>query len=129
MKATEILMAEHRVIETVLTTLETAAGRLEDGQAVRPGLFVDATAFVKGFADGCHHKKEEGVLFRAMADNGLPVEEGPIGVMLAEHERGRAYTRALREAAQRLEAGDASARAAVIANATRVRQSAAPAHR
>ena len=117
MKATDILSAEHRVIEGVLDTLETAAGRLEKGQEIRPGLFVEATDFVKGFADGCHHKKEEGVLFASMAEHGMPVGGGPIAVMLAEHEQGRQYTRALRAAAQKLEAGDRSAQAAVVQNA------------
>ncbi|MGE5602975.1 MAG: hemerythrin domain-containing protein, partial [Nitrososphaerales archaeon] len=65
MQATDILMEEHRVIERVLTSLERAAVRLDNGEAVRPGFFVDAADFVKGFADGCHHKKEEGVLFTA----------------------------------------------------------------
>jgi len=116
MKATEILMEEHRVIERVLDALEKAAQRLETGQ-MRPGFFVDAAEFIKGFADGCHHKKEEGVLFVAMTAHGIPQQGGPIGVMLAEHEQGRAFTRGMREAAQKLEAGDGSAREAVLANA------------
>ncbi len=117
MKATDILSEEHRVIERVLTALEIAAQRLEQGQAIRPGFFTDAADFIKGFADGCHHQKEEGVLFKAMVAGGLSEQSGPIAVMLAEHEQGRAYTRAMREAAQRLAAGDSSARGAVIGNA------------
>ncbi len=117
MKATDILMEEHTVIERVLTTLEIAAGRLEQGRAVRPSFFSDAADFIKGFADGCHHKKEEGVLFKAMVASGLPADGGPIPVMLDEHEQGRAYTRGMREAANRLAAGDESARADVIFNA------------
>ena len=117
MKATEILMAEHRVIERVLTALERAAARMERDQTTRPGFFLDAADFIKGFADGCHHRKEEGVLFKTMAANGMPTQGGPIGVMLAEHEQGRAYTRAMRAAAERLAAGDASARREVIQNA------------
>jgi hemerythrin-like domain-containing protein len=73
MKATEILMEEHRVIEGVLKTLETAAQYLEMGLPVRPGLFLEAADFVRGFADGCHHKKEEQVLFKSMALYGVPV--------------------------------------------------------
>ena len=117
MKATEILMDEHRVIERVLTSLETAAAQLEAGRPVRPGFFIQACDFIKGFADGCHHRKEEGVLFPAMIEQGLPREVGPVAMMLNEHEQGRAFTRGLRAAAERLEAGDASARSAVIANA------------
>ena len=117
MQATDILMSEHRVIERVIATLETAAARLEKGQEVRPGFFLDATDFIKGFADGCHHKKEEGVLFQSMAEAGVPVEGGPIGMMLHEHEEGRAFTAGMRKAAQALQNGDASASAAVVQNA------------
>ena len=117
MKATQILMEEHRVIERVIGSLEKAAQRMEQGADVRPGFFVEASQFIKGFADGCHHKKEEGVLFKAMVEHGLPAEGGPVGVMLVEHEMGRTYTRGMHEAAQQLEAGDSAARAQVIRNA------------
>lgn len=117
MKATEILMSEHRVIERVIAALEAAANRLADDQAVRPGFFIDAADFIKGFADGCHHRKEEGVLFTTMSDYGVPVQGGPIGVMLADHEQGRVYTRGMRQAAEAVEAGDTAARSAVIVNA------------
>jgi hemerythrin-like domain-containing protein len=52
-----------------------------------------------------------------MIANGMPGQGGPIGVMLAEHEQSRAYTRAMHAAAQRMAAGDAAARREVIANA------------
>jgi hemerythrin-like domain-containing protein len=117
MKATDILMEEHTVIERVLTVLDTAALQLEQGRTVRPGFFIDAADFIKGFADGCHHKKEEGVLFTALIANGMPSQGGPIGVMLAEHAQGRIYTRAMREAAQKLADGDPSARGDIVRNA------------
>ncbi len=117
MIATDILMAEHRVIERVIGALETASNGLEAGQVIRPGFFLDAAEFVKGFADGCHHRKEEGVLFPSMNAQGVPVEGGPIGMMLFEHEQGRQYIRGLREAAQRLEAGEAAAQQEVVQNA------------
>lgn len=105
MIATDILMSEHRVIERVIAALETAARKIEQGQPVRPGFFIDAADFIKGFADGCHHRKEEGVLFIAMSEAGVPVQGGPIGVMLSDHEQGRLFTRGMREAAQQLEQG------------------------
>ena len=117
MKATQILMEEHRVIERVLAALETGAQRLEQGEGIRAGFFLDAADFIKGFADGCHHKKEEGVLFKAMVTSGLPAENGPIAVMLADHEQGRAYTRAMRQAAQKLELGDHAARGEIVRSA------------
>lgn len=117
MKATQILMDEHRVIERVIAALERGAQLLQAGKPVRPGFFIEAAEFIKGFADGCHHKKEEGVLFISMSEHGVPVQGGPIGVMLAEHEQGRIYTRGMREAAQRLETGDTSASSEVAQNA------------
>ena len=117
MKATEILMSEHRVIERVITSLEAGAARLENGAAIEPAFFLDAADFIKGFADGCHHHKEEGVLFKAMVDYGMPSNGGPVGMMLMEHEQGREFTRGMRAAAIRLQSGDTTARAEVIQNA------------
>jgi hemerythrin-like domain-containing protein len=117
MQATEILMQEHEVILRVIGALEIETDRLAAGQDVRPGFFLDAADFIKGFADGCHHKKEEGVLFEAMAAAGLPKQSGPIDVMLTEHEQGRVFTRGMRDAAARLAAGDGTARGEVVHNA------------
>jgi hemerythrin-like domain-containing protein len=108
-KATEILSSEHRVIERVLNVLETAATRLDAGVKVRPGFFIDSADFIKNFADGCHHRKEEGVLFKSLVANGMSDQTGPVAVMLADHEQGRVFTRAMRVAAERYQAGDASA--------------------
>ena len=41
----------------------------------------------------------------------------PWGVMLAEHEMGRQYTRALRSAAEEMQAGEASAKQKAIQSA------------
>ncbi len=106
MKATEILMEEHRVIERVLNSLEIAATRVSSGQEVPADFFLKAADFIQGFADGCHHKKEEGVLFVSLVAHGMPKETGPVAVMLAEHEQGRRFTRAMRDGAERLLAGD-----------------------
>jgi hemerythrin-like domain-containing protein len=114
MKATEILIEEHQVITRVLDALESAADNAAQGQAVSPAFFIDAAEFIKGFADGCHHRKEENVLFKAMAESGVPVQGGPVGVMLYEHEQGRQLTATMRQAAIRWQAGDESARPAVI---------------
>lgn len=117
MKATQTLMDEHRVIERVLTALEIAAGRLEQGEEIRPAFFTNAALFIKNFADGCHHHKEEGILFIAMNEAGMSSESGPLAVMLAEHVQGREFTAAMREAAEAWEKGNQRARGAVVQNA------------
>ena len=106
MKATEILMEEHQVISRVLDSLEIASQE----PATSPNFYLDAAEFIKGFADGCHHRKEENVLFKAMVESGLPAQGGPIGVMLYEHEQGRQLTAAMRQAAQRWKDGDEGGR-------------------
>lgn len=117
MKATQILTEEHNVIWRVLDALESAAGRIQDQEAIDAAFFIQAAEFIKGFADGCHHLKEEGVLFEAMKANGVPVVNGPIGVMLDEHEKGRAFTQGMRRAAEKWLAGDEKAKEEVARNA------------
>jgi hemerythrin-like domain-containing protein len=116
MKAIDVLMQEHRTIERVLDALEIAAGHLERSRPVRPAFFLEAADFIAGFADGVHHRKEEGVLFGAMIESGVPSGDGVIDMMLSEHEQGRAFTRALRDAARRLQDGDAAARTQVVSS-------------
>ncbi|CAG1016495.1 hypothetical protein ANAEL_05649 [Anaerolineales bacterium] len=115
MKATEVLMEEHEVILRVLIALEKALTNIPSGK-FNPDFFLEASDFIKNFADACHHAKEEGVLFVEMEASGVPVKGGPIGVMLAEHEQGRQYTRLMREAAEKWQAGDALAIEAVKLN-------------
>lgn len=119
MKATDILMQEHRLIERVLDALEIAADHVTQRDPVRPGFFLDAADFIAGFADGCHHHKEEDVLFDAMGGSGAPEAGGAVEMMLDEHEQGRLFTRGMREAARRFEAGDDTARSPLLTNARR----------
>jgi hemerythrin-like domain-containing protein len=95
MKATEILIREHELILRGVAVLERMARRANAGQAV-PG--DDARwiiEFIRKFADGCHHAKEEGVLFPAMIAAGIPAQGGPVAVMLGEHNQGRAAVKAM----------------------------------
>ncbi|MCX6026197.1 MAG: hemerythrin domain-containing protein [Chloroflexi bacterium] len=117
MEATRILMEEHRVIERVVSSLDRAARRLDAGEPIEAGFFVDAADFIKGFADGCHHKKEESVLFPAMERAGVSRQGGPLAVMLAEHEEGRRLTRAMRAAAEELATGRPEWKTGVVQNA------------
>jgi len=116
MKATEILIEEHDIIQRVLVAIEKVAQGMESGRSISPEYFIDAASFIKGFADGCHHRKEEGVLFPAMVMNGMSIQAGPIAIMLAEHEQGRAFTRSLHDAAQQMATGDKAARSRIITN-------------
>lgn len=46
--------------------------------------------------DKCHNTKEEKVLFPLLELRGIPKEQGPIGVMLSEHEKEREFLRTIK---------------------------------
>ncbi len=103
---TQVLKDEHRVIERVLDAVERSLGH----EAVDKVFFEKALDFIRNFADGCHHAKEEGQLFPVLEESGVPREGGPIGCMLNEHEQGRSLVRLM---ADNLEAAAGGNRAAV----------------
>jgi hemerythrin-like domain-containing protein len=87
-QATDILRGEHEHILRACAILERMAARVGDVDASDATAIVD---FVRFYADGMHHAKEENVLFPALEAAGMPRRGGPIGVMLGEHERGREH--------------------------------------
>jgi hemerythrin-like domain-containing protein len=117
-KATEILMEEHREIERVINALERATKRMARGDEVYLRFFSGTAVFIRGFVDGCHHKKEEEVLFPALVKHGLSAESGPVAVMLAEHIEGRKLAQEMRQALERLQAGDQRKRGELVEKAT-----------
>jgi hemerythrin-like domain-containing protein len=88
-------MREHRVIEGVLGALESLADSAAREEKVDREIVAEFARFFREFADRCHHGKEEKQLFVVLADVGLSPEQGPIAVMMAEHEEGREHVRAL----------------------------------
>jgi len=117
MKPTEILKEEHRYIERMLTVMERAASRVERGEEVPPEVFRDAIHFIRTFADGCHHQKEETLLFPALVRIGFSAESGPVGVMLSEHDLGRTEIKGMHEALDRYSANELDAGKDLVAHA------------
>lgn len=117
MRPTDILKDEHRAIKKMIAVAGVVCDRLEREDPVPPEHLQDIVAFIQGFADKCHHAKEEDLLFPALERSGLPRQGGPTGVMLAEHEEGRSYVRNMKEAAERYGTGDRQASARFIENA------------
>jgi hemerythrin-like domain-containing protein len=77
-----------------------------------------AVEFIRGFADQCHHLKEEKLLFPALERHGISLEGGPIGMMLSEHEEGRRYVSAMANALERAEQDREAAKKTLVENAT-----------
>ena len=94
-KAIEVLMGEHRLIEQALGSLETYAVAVFGDTLPHRDVIGEYAAFFGGFADACHHGKEEDILFQRMVERGFPRDVGPLAVMYDEHEQGRAHVKAL----------------------------------
>lgn len=63
----DVLNAEHEAIETLLTTVDAMAERLRAGEPIPKDDLYDVLTVVVDFADGCHHAKEESIVFPALA--------------------------------------------------------------
>lgn len=94
-RAIQILMDEHRLIERVLGSLETWTVEVGRGLPPERLTLADYARFFRGFADACHHGKEEDLLFQRMLERGMPRQTGPLAVMFHEHVLGRAKVAAL----------------------------------
>ncbi len=105
---TQALVDEHRLILRMLALLERNAPLTAAGSYTNYQFYRDAVDFIRNYADRFHHAKEEDILFEALIANGMPRENSPVAAMLMEHDRGRAYVKAMEEAALAAEAGDAS---------------------
>jgi hemerythrin-like domain-containing protein len=107
--ATEILRREHDAIRRMLDVAEELAHRLRQDESVAPEMLGELNEFFQLFADRCHHAKEEELLFPLLEQKGIPRAGGPIGVMLAEHEEGRALVRGMVESADAYGRGEKTA--------------------
>jgi hemerythrin-like domain-containing protein len=107
-EGTGILRKEHEAILKMLTASEAAAHRIQSGGTVPTETLEGLLEFFRLFADQCHHGKEEDLLFPLLESRGLPRFGGPTGVMLREHEQGRALVRQMVEGVEALQGGDAS---------------------
>ncbi|HEY8428690.1 MAG TPA: hemerythrin domain-containing protein [Sandaracinaceae bacterium] len=101
MDPTEILTAEHRVIRSALSALLRIAHRLDRQEPIEPEHVRDVVAFLRRYADGLHHEKEEQILFPALRGLELPNAGGPIADLLHEHAVGAALLDAMDAALDR----------------------------
>ncbi|MFC1837230.1 PAS domain-containing protein [Thermodesulfobacteriota bacterium] len=84
----DFLVSEHEMIERAMAVLKNNLEKIDE--AVREPLQMQrAIDFLLEFGDKIHNTKEEKFLFPLMEQKGLPVEGGPIGVMLMEHDAER----------------------------------------
>jgi len=95
--ASQDLIHEHKAILIALNVIENIVERIKSNEEIDSKDIEDLLGFLKVFADKCHHGKEEGFLFPALEKVGIKKENGPIGVMLSEHEQGRNLIKRMQE--------------------------------
>jgi len=106
----ESLKREHRAIEAAIRSLRDTANQVAAGGPVSADALERYLDFIRNFADGSHHQKEEKILFPAMVAAGFPEDAGPIACMLGEHEQGRSNVRRMAAAIRDLREGKSEAR-------------------
>jgi hemerythrin-like domain-containing protein len=114
MKATKQLKDEHEGIKLMLKIMEKSSNDLKNGKELNSDHYGKIIDFITGFADKCHHGKEEDILFPEMVNHGVPNEGGPIAVMLNEHQLGRAHIKELSNAFEEFKSGNKSATKGII---------------
>jgi len=92
---TQVLSEEHQNILKVINIVLEECEQLQYGKTLDKGFFNDIISFIKNYADGFHHVKEEDILFKTMLNNEEHMHCNPIPVMLNEHDAGRQYVKGM----------------------------------
>lgn len=97
MKAITELINEHHGIRLMLEIMSAIRDRINQGENVDIQHLNDIVEFLSGFADKCHHGKEESILFKAMSPTGNRIFSAKLPSLLAEHAQGRSIIAGMRD--------------------------------
>jgi len=114
---TQVMVKEHQLILRMIALLEKNVALMEQGRFRNWQFYLDAVDFIRNYADRFHHAKEEDVLFVELINNGMPEKQSPIEAMHIEHDQGRAFVRAMAEAAEKALTGEAGQIPVIAENA------------
>lgn len=116
MNPTEDLKHEHKIILVIMGAADREARSIQTTGRVDVATLDKMVDFCQVFLDRCHHGKEEEYLFPMLEKKGVAREQGPIGVMLQEHEAGRQRLKAIAASLPQAGAGDPQAVAGLAAS-------------
>ena len=106
MTPTGILVREHEVIKLVLDCLEHLTVSSLKNEAPDSTLLMKAVDFFRGYADACHHAKEEDNLFPLLMDRHREQFAVPVECMLEEHRTARKLVATMDQTVRLLDGGD-----------------------
>ena len=73
------LMIEHRLIERMISVMQSELQRIEKCKKADSVFIETSVDFIKTYADRCHHGKEEDILFRELKGKNVSDEHKQIG--------------------------------------------------
>ncbi|NLJ58250.1 MAG: hemerythrin domain-containing protein [Tissierellia bacterium] len=118
MNSIEVMIKEHDNILRMLKVVRKASFGILKGEAIDYEDFKQMIDFIRNYADGHHHGKEEKFLFKEMQQNLGKIAENIITHgMLIEHDYGRFYIKELEDALERVKDGHEESKLDVISNA------------
>jgi len=111
---TEELASEHEYVLVVVSAMEREAESIHSGGPVDRDAIAGMVDFTRNFTDGCHHTKEEKLLFPLLEERSQ-LAAGTVSVLLSEHVAARGCVSAIDENLPQVESSVA-ARSAVAHN-------------
>lgn len=98
MKSIEYLVKEHEEILAFTARMEEECLKIMNDKIIDEQFFRASIRFIREYADGVHHKKEEDILFKYMEQTlGVAAEKLVRSGMLVEHQLGRSYCLGMEE--------------------------------
>jgi len=113
MTPSQLLFAEHIDILKALVIAEQATEKLESGTDLGKEFWANLVIFLKGFADECHHTKEEQFFLPQMRQQNEEFAKMTIRI-LEEHARGREFIKDLEDALKQYFSGEKFAKNLMI---------------
>lgn len=113
MRATNILRDEQKMIDRFLAAFVLGSTYAAQNRPVKPGFFIYASNFIKGYIQGSYFKKEEALL-KSLAENGVASEYGPLALMLNEIKQSQELSEDIISGARQWQSGDLDGRNNVI---------------
>ncbi|MCK9413602.1 MAG: hemerythrin domain-containing protein [Prolixibacteraceae bacterium] len=111
-RATQNLENDHQHILKLIEVMEAMVKQQEPTMSH----LEEVVTLIRQFADGLHHAKEETLLFPLMAEKGFSMQQGPVAVMLMDHDQGRTFVKGMSENIQLYRNGTKEAMAQVYQN-------------
>lgn len=109
MNACDMLRKEHRIIEQVLRCVDSICSKWYLKSRLEIDLARTALVFLQEFADGCHHHKEEALLFPQLEKHNMSSASTQLSRLLDEHRICRQLLGRMYKAIDRYESGQLNA--------------------